>query len=65
MSNNQCPLCSKINCIDTVDFTVNGVNYRGIRCNECNNMLYSYNLKTEDEFQGFLNDYKRLSNYKP
>lgn len=50
MSNNQCPLCSKINCIDTVDFTVNGVNYRGIRCNECNNMLYSYNLKTEDEF---------------
>lgn len=63
MINNQCPLCSKANCLETVDFAIDGVVYRGIKCNACNSMLYSWNLKAEKEHQEFMDKYNKLVNY--
>lgn len=37
----KCPLCGKSTCIEFVRFSINGVNYSGIKCKETNSILYS------------------------
>lgn len=69
MANNQCPLCSEINCLESTEFMYHSRMYRGIKCTNCNKMLYSYDeeakKQTENQMDEFLKRYYEISNYQP
>lgn len=41
MSNSQCPLCGASNFSTNIAFNVNGEDYVGLKCNNCNNLIFS------------------------
>ena len=46
---NQCPLCSKQNCFETINYMIDGMKYTGIKCIECNSIIYSERVDDREE----------------
>lgn len=37
----ECPICSKTNCFENIDYTILGVRYIGVKCKHCKSILNS------------------------
>ena len=57
---NTCPLCGKSNCVESVFFTIDGVNYAGYKCMVHNSILCSYKIETEETIEDLKTNFERF-----
>lgn len=58
-----CPLCGEHNCFEMVDFTINGTQFKGVKCTKCRSMLYSAKKELEADIEAMKIRFDQLSKY--